>query len=424
MKFIKEHILVRTLHDVGDNPRVSILTEPLWFIPYSLFIPFQSIYMRQMGLSSAEIGFIIAFGFFLQIFGSLLGGAITDKWGRRKTTFIFDVISWTIPCILWVIADNFWLFLLAGAINSFSALTHVSWACLFIEDCPPVHVRNAFLIIQICGMLSVFFSPISAWLVSVHGVVVVVRIIYAISALSMTAKFVLLYKYGKETQLGLRRLKETKDISLLSMLADYRSVFLTVIQTKKMMFVVVFISLVNITLIPTTTFFSMYVTETVKLPEEWVAFFPMVRTAIMLLFVFQLHHVVHRISMRMGAVIGLILYITSHVILLLSPTGSFVTVIIYTLLEAVAFSFVQPRKDELMVLYVDEKNRSRIFAIYMMAMLGITAPFGIIFGRLYEIGSGYPFIVNILLFLTATILILSSKDLKKHEQTIGDGTDV
>ncbi len=419
MKFIKNHILIKTLGDVGDNPRMSILTEPLWFIPYSLFLPFQSIYMRQMGLSSGEIGFIIAFGFFLQIFCSLLGGAITDKWGRRKTTFIFDLISWTTPCIIWVVADSFWLFLLAGAINSLSAITHVSWACLFIEDCPPRHVRNAFLIIQICGMLSVFFSPISVWLVSLYGVVPVIRVIYALSTISMSAKFILLFVYGKETQLGLRRLEETKNISLLSMLADYRSVFMTIIRTKKMLFVVIFISLVNITTIPTNSFFPIYITETINLPEELAAFFPMIRTAIMLLFVFQLHNFVHRLSMRVGAVIGLLLYIASHVILLLTPDGSIIGVILYTLFEAVAFSFVQPRKDELMVLYVDKDNRSRIFAVYMMAMLGITAPFGMIFGSLYELGGGYPFIVNILLFFTATILILSFKGLKQHEKSLG-----
>ncbi len=419
MKFIKNHILVKTMQGIGTNPRASILTEPLWFIPYSLFTPFQSIYMRQIGLSNEEIGFTIAFGLFLQIFGGLVGGVVADKMGRRKSTFIFDIIGWTGPCLLWAFAENFWWFLLAAAINSTMSLTHVTWACLFIEDCPPKLVRNAFLIIQIAGMLSVFFSPIAIWLVADHGVVPVVRGLFILSSISMTLKFVLLYIFGKETQLGKKRMQETKDTSYFTLVAGYKDVFLKVLRSKKMMFVVIFISIINITLIPVNTFFSIYITETLKLPEELVALFPMIRTFIMLIFVLQLQNFVQRLNMRSGAAIGLLLYIASHIILIISPLQSMLGIIIYTLLEAVAFSFVTPRKDELMVLYVDEKNRSRIFAIYLTVMLAISAPFGVIFGRLYDFNSRAPFILNIILFVIATILILSSKDIKKHEEHIG-----
>ncbi len=420
MKYIKEHILVKTMQGIGTNPRASILTEPLWFIPYALFTPFQSIYMRQIGLTNGEIGFTIAFGLFLQIFGGLLGGVCADKMGRRKSTFIFDIIGWTAPCLLWAFAQNFWWFLAAAAINSVMSLTHVTWACLFIEDCPPKLVRNAFLVIQVAGMLSVFFSPIAIWLVADHGVVPVVRAIFFLSSISMTLKFVLLFYFGKETQLGKKRLEETKNISYFTLIAGYKDVFSTVLKSKKMMFVIAFISILNITLIPINTFFSIFITETLMLPEELVALFPMIRTAIMLLFVLQLQNIVHRISMRSGAVIGLVLYILSHVILMLSPMQSVFGVVIYTLLEAVAFSFVTPRKDELMVLYVDEKNRSRIFAIYLTVMLAISSPFGIIIGWMYDFNSRLPFIFNIVLFVIATILILSSKDIKKHEEHIGE----
>ena len=94
---IKQHVLVQTFCELKGNPKWSICTEPLWFIPYSLFSPFQPLYMRKLGLSSVEIGTTLTIGFLLQMVFGLLGGVITDKMGRRKATVIYDTISWTIP---------------------------------------------------------------------------------------------------------------------------------------------------------------------------------------------------------------------------------------------------------------------------------------------------------------------------------------
>lgn len=65
---LKNHVLVQTFRELKGNPKWSICTEPLWFIPYSLFIPFQTLYMRKLGLSSVEIGTTVTVGFILQMF--------------------------------------------------------------------------------------------------------------------------------------------------------------------------------------------------------------------------------------------------------------------------------------------------------------------------------------------------------------------
>ncbi len=394
------------------------MTEPLWFIPYSIFMPFQSIYMRQLGLSTQQIGFVLGISMFLQVFLSFLGGIITDKFGRRKTTFFTDLISWCLPCLIWAFAQNFWWFVIGAAVNSIVAVTHVSWTCLFAEDCQPKYVRSAFLIIQICGMLSVFISPISIALVANFGVVPVVRGMYLFSTVSMFTKFFLLYRFGNETKVGMRRLEETKNVSLLTLLWGYKDVLKKVFTSPQMIFVVIFISLFNISVIPTTTFFSLYVTETLSIAEELVGLFPILRTLLMLIFVLQLQNVMHKLTMWQGALIGFSLYIISHLVLIFSTEGALAPLIIYTLLEASAFSFIAPRKDEMMVLYVDEQNSSRIYAVYTSAMIALSAPFGVIFGWLYDFNTRLPFVLNIVLFALSLILISTAKHLKQHEERL------
>jgi len=73
--------------------------------------------MLALGLTDGQIGFLLSLNLAFQILGALLGGAITDKLGRRKTTFIFDIVSWSIPTLLWAIAQDFRYFVVAAVIN-------------------------------------------------------------------------------------------------------------------------------------------------------------------------------------------------------------------------------------------------------------------------------------------------------------------
>ncbi len=90
---MKGHPLIKTILTVEGNSRACIYTEPLWGIPYSLYVPYMSVYMLALGLSDVQIGLIATIGLISQMFFSVLGGVITDKLGRRMTTLIFDLIE-------------------------------------------------------------------------------------------------------------------------------------------------------------------------------------------------------------------------------------------------------------------------------------------------------------------------------------------
>ncbi len=418
MNKLRKNDLVNTFVELEGNPKWSLITEPLWFIPHSLYLPFASLYMYQKGLSSEQIGMTISIGFALQVLFALLGGIITDKMGRRKTTIIFDTISWSIPCVIWAFADNYWWFLLAAVINASYQITNASWNCLFVEDCPAKHLTNAFTLVHLCGMLSVFFSPIAIFFVDKYSVIQVVSILYIISAISMTAKFVILYVCGRETENGVIRMEETKNISYVTMFMGYKSVISKIFGSTKMMFVMVFLALTNIILITTTNFFSLYITEQLHISDGLVAVFPMVRTMIMLVFVLILQNAMNRLKMKNSLVLGFIIYIASHIMLLVAPNKSLGFVLIYTVLEAVAYAIIVPRKDALMAFYVDEGERSRIYAIFNAGIIAISAPFGIIIGKLFEVNKSYPFVMNIILIGIAMCLVAKARMIANYDRDV------
>lgn len=419
MQKLRNHVLVQTFRELKGNPKWSICTEPLWFIPYSLFVPFQTLYMRKLGLSSVEIGTTVTAGFILQMFFALIGGVITDKMGRRKATVIFDTLGWTVPCLIWAFSQNFWWFLAAAAVNAAFQITNTSWNCLFIEDCPPKHITNAFTLIQMCGMLSVFFSPLAVILVGKYDVVPVMRWLYFIAALSMLAKFLLLYYFGGETKVGKKRMEETKNLSYFSMMKGYGTVFLTMIKSGKMRLVVYLMALTNIIQIATTNFFSLYVTEKIHLSDELVAVFPVIRTLVMLAFVIGLQNLFQKLRMKVSFLVGFFMYIASHLLLLLTPEKNLLLVMGYTILEAAAYAVIIPRKDALMAHYVEQKERSRIYALYNVLMIGISVPFGSLIGWMFELNPGLPFLFNIALFGLCILLTMGSRDLSRLEESIG-----
>ncbi len=422
MNYLKNHDLVVAFRELKGNPKISIITEPLWFIPFALFSPFASIYMVHIGLTSEQIGFTISIGFVFQMIFAILGGIINDKLGRRTTTLIFDFLSWTIPCFIWAFAQNFWWFLFASLINAAYQVTHTSWGCLFIEDCPPKYLTSAFTLIQLCGMLSVFFSPIAVYFVDLYSVVDVVRVIYFLSGISMSLKFILLYVYGGETKIGAQRMKETKHVSSFELLKGYKDVLRLILKSKEMRFVVLFMALTNIMNIVTGSFFSLYITQKLALSDETLAIFPVVRTVIMLLFVIVLQNVVNRMQMKRSLFLGFVLYIASHIVLLLAPEQSFSSVIFYTILEAAAYAVIIPRKDAIMAFYVLPEERSRITALFNVGMIAISTPFGYIIGKLFAYNETYPFIFNIALFAISILMVLFVKAVAAYDKNTNDDT--
>ena len=57
---MRNHSLIRTLRSLTGNPRGCVYTEPIWGIPFTLYVPYVSIYMVALGLTDSDIGLILS----------------------------------------------------------------------------------------------------------------------------------------------------------------------------------------------------------------------------------------------------------------------------------------------------------------------------------------------------------------------------
>ncbi|MBN1937129.1 MAG: MFS transporter, partial [Anaerolineae bacterium] len=255
------HPLIVTLKNLRGNVRGCVYTEPLWGIPFNLYSPYVSVYMLAFGLTDSQIGLITTIGIVFQIFWMALSGAITDKLGRKRTTLIFDVLSWSIPCLIWAFAQDFTYFVVAAIINSILRVTHNSWQLLLVEDTDPDLLVDVYSWVYIAGLLAAFVSPLTGPLIERFDLIPTMRGLYLLSFVMMTVKFILTNAMTTETQQGLVRMQETKHQPLFAVLREYPTVLRQILRSPATLFTTGLLIILNIGNTVRGTFWSILVTE-------------------------------------------------------------------------------------------------------------------------------------------------------------------
>jgi MFS family permease len=401
---IQRHPLINTLFSLKGNPKACVYTEPLWGIPFNLFIPYASVYMLALGITDRQIGFIASIGMVFQILFSLLGGAITDKLGRKSSTYIFDLVAWSIPCLIWAFSSNFTWFVVAAVINSVSRITMNSWGCLLVEDCDKEQIVNIYAWIYISGLVAAFFAPLSGLFIGIYELIPTVRVLYLISFVLMTFKFYILNRYTTETKQGKIRMEETRHIKVSKLFEGYSSVFVQILKTPKTMVTLGIMLIMSIFSMVNSTFWSILIIENIKIPAKILSIFPFLRSFIMLLFFFTVVPRIRVFRFKRPMIIGFCTFIASQLILITAPTGGYLSLVVSVFLEALSFSLISPLLDSMQVILVDPKERARIISILYVIVMTLSSPFGWIAGVLSSVDRRLPFVMNMTLLLVGLIL--------------------
>lgn len=403
---LTRHPLMVTLRSLQGNVRGIVLTEPLWGIPFNLYAPFVSVYMLALGLTDSQIGLLASISLGLQVFWTMVSGAITDKYGRKRTTFVVDLISWSIPCLIWAIAQDFNYFLVAAIINSTWRITHNSWQCLLVESTEPELLVDVWSLIHISGLVAAFFSPITSLLVATFSLVPTLRGLYLLAFVMMTVKFVVMNAMVTEPEPGLVRMEETRDQSIWSIVRESHFVVRQVLHSPGTVIVLALMLIVGIGNLINQTFWSILVTEKLQVADQYLPIFYFVKSMTMLLFYFLVMPRLRLLNALRPMLFGFVSMILSWTILVNIAPASYGFILLATVLEGIGLAALSPMLEKLIAINVDRKERSRIMAfLYLIVLLGAT-PFGWIGGQMSEVNRSLPFLLNILLFGAGVALIV------------------
>ncbi|MBN1877992.1 MAG: MFS transporter [Anaerolineae bacterium] len=413
------HPLIHTLKSLRGNTRGCVYTEPLWGIPYNLYSPYISVYMVALGLTDGQIGLLASIGLAFQVFWTMMSGAITDKLGRKRTTFIFDIIAWSIPCLIWAAAQNFTYFLIAAIVNAVWRVTNNSWQCLLVEDTQEHLLVDVWSWVYIAGLLAAFVSPLTSVWVDKFSLIPTIRGLYLLAFVMMTTKFIVMNMMVKETQAGLSRMHETKEQPLFAVLRGYPAVFMQIIHSPKMLLTVSLMLAVGIGNMINGTFWAIMVTEKLQVPDRHLALYAFAKSITMLFFFFFAMPRLRDMGERKLMLLGFLGLVFSQVLLISVPVKSYGLLLLSVLLEACSMPAVNILLEKLIVVTVDAKERARIMAILYVIVILCTSPFGWIAGQLSEINRRLPFGLNIVLFGTGILLAYIA--LRRTERVTGEG---
>ena len=361
--------------------------------------------MYTQGITDVQIGLILSIAMVVQVFFSFFGGILTDKVGRKFTTMMGDFFGWALACLVWSVSNNFWLFLIAAILNCFEQINQTAWYCLLIEDAHPKDLVGIYTWVNIGGLVAIFFAPLSGLFVNAYSVVPVVRVLYFLFSLTMITKVFITLKFCRETKQGRIRRAETKGVSVFHMLGEYRQLVPRLLKDKGALKAVAVSVLLYITNMVSTNFFSLYVTQRLGLSENYLALFPILNAAVMLIFMVGIQHRMSAMKFRVPLWIGLALYCVAALVLIFSPTNSLGFVLIYVFMAAVAAALVNRRKDALLQLNINPQERARLNALIMASTIALSSPFGYLAGWLSSLDRRLPFAFALLLFLLAMVVI-------------------
>ncbi len=418
--FLLNHSLFQTLFKLKGNARGAVFTEALWGIPYNLYAPYVSVYMLALGLTDFQIGLLSSVGLAFQVFWSLVSGAITDKFGRKRTTYFSDMVAWSIACLIWAVAQDFNYFLVAVIVNSVWRVSHTSWTCVLVEDAEPDQLVDIYTWIYISGLLAAFFAPLAGILIGQYSLIPTVRALYILSFIMMTAKFLVMNAMVTETRRGVIRMEETKHQSLFALMGEYKGVLRQILSTPATLYTIGIMLVMAIAGTVNNSFWAILVTRKLMIPEQNLAIFPVVRSVVMLVFFFFVTPLIREMNFRNPMLVGLAGFMLCQLILVTAPPGNYVLLVLSTIVEACSAAAVNVQLDRMFVINVDEGERARIISITLVIVVLFSSPFGAIAGKLSEFDRILPFILNIFLFAIGIVLVwLAARYARKNPVVTG-----
>lgn len=387
------------------NSRGCLTFEPFFLIPFSMFSTYATLYMYELGLTELNIGWITTIGLIVQVFSSLLSGYLTDRLGRKRAILYFDLLSWSLATLLWAFSQNLWFFVAAAVINGFQRVPHIAFYCLIVEDTRPADRTYVFTLLQIIGVVGGLFAPLGGLLVHQYGMVPGMRIMYVLAFLLMTFQFVGRHLTTRETEAGIRKRQETRELGFRETLIEYGGAFRDLGAERNLLLIFAVYILFNFQATLKGTYLYLYLADYIHLDSGLLSLFPAVSSVIMLITLWLLMPRIPDHSANRAMLAGFGLSALSNAMLVVYPSASYFWIGLSTILAAVGLMISSPYLEAAVQNAIEDDKRAKVFSMLSVLILLFTAPAGIIGGWAYKLDPRIPLVLVTIAFGASCLLL-------------------
>jgi len=392
---------------VRGNARGCLIYEPMFILPYSLYTTYGTVYMLQLGMTTTQIGLVASVSLVLQMISSAISGHVTDRMGRRRALLTFDLVSWSLATLIWMVSQNIWFFVAAAICNSFQKIPNTAWYCLLVEDTDPGDRSTVFTALQLISVVGGLFTPLAGLLIAAMHLVPAVRVMYGIAFLSMTTMFWLRNRAVHETAIGLRKMSEVTDTGWAQTMKQHVDVVREIARSRRVLAVFAVYILNNFQAAVSVTFLSVFEVSALHIPAAWIALFPAVSAIATLLL---MGVVMPRLRQEHGLrhiFIGFVLSVGSSAMLIAAPEERIGYIAVASILSATGTVLANPFLETMTANVIRDEERAKFLSVLTVLILLFTWPAGILGGLAYAVNPRLTFVLVAGALVTGGVILLA-----------------
>lgn len=334
-----------------------------------LFTFFAVYVTRRFDVGLTEAGYVFAIFGFTGVLGSFLGGAITDKFGRRGAMVVGLVMSAFTTLVMGLVDSLLWLYVTALIAGIFFEFGEPARQALLTEILPEDKQAEGFGILRVGNNLAMSLGPVLGALVVAYTSYLYLFLADAITSTFMGVVVLMVIRETHKPNAPAADGTVNATPSIGRILKDYRLVF----QDR------LFMSLIGISLMVGFVYTQMYSTLSVFLyeyraqPEQVYGYLLSMNAALVVLTQFSVTRMVRHIPKPLVLVAAALLYAVGF-----SMFGYAYSVPLYVL--AMLFITVGemlqlPTGRALVSALTEQQMRGRYMAIWSMSYV-IPSSFG------------------------------------------------
>jgi len=193
--------ITKTIRDMmkSRNLMVITLTQSLFMLTASLWWPYWSLYILELGVSKTLLGMIFMAETVAQLAFQIPGGVLTDRIGRKKMIIMGSALRATSP-LVYVLTGS-WQFVLVGMfITQMSNMMIPAIDALIAESTSVEHRAMGYGTFRMMTLLPQIFTPfIGGMITDALGVYAGVRLAIACTFIAAAINIVVRWKYLEDT---------------------------------------------------------------------------------------------------------------------------------------------------------------------------------------------------------------------------------
>lgn len=402
MQIAKSNI-ISSYSRLSGNTKTTVNFYPFFSIPFSMFNFYFSLYMKDLGVTNIQIGYLITIGFIASAVASLFSGSIIDKLGRKRFLFIIDGILWPMCLLVRILSSGFWGFAFAAVIGSSTVIGNIAFQFMLTEDADNHDRVTGFNLINVIILSSGVFIPLAGLLVNSHGIIAAERGLMAFGMISFIVMAVLRNRKYTETSVGIKANIEFKEKNHKIRVNLNLDIIKHVISQPKVVQAVAILLCFNMFTIFGALMGSMYyvpyLTINLRFSESSASLFGSILSITLLFVSAILVPAMSKLNIKSRILIGATLLSFSMFVLATTPCKGFVWIVACNVIYGFGYGIIKPNIDALLADTVIGSQRASVYSL-----LTLTAN---VCGSAAGLLSGYLFSTEPVLLFWVAIIFLS-----------------